>query len=500
MLCEACANRRGIIAGKGGLELNIDDLVGSGLDATRSGSGQVACQGCGLELAALRREGRLGCARCAEDFSEEIAKSMGKRTGFDPESDSPAFPPTSARTVPQAGVEASTLRRELEAALQSEDYERAATIRDELAASGGGESSLPIETAGFGFPFDAIPAELPAGPDDDVIISCSARIARNLAGTPFPGSPNGLIAPSRALLRERILSCGPWRAFSMAELGPALRRSLSERGIAPRGYAADDEATLLCDAAARSYALLDDGDHLRVRTTLQGFDIEAAIASSLALADRLGGELEFARRPGLGWILSKLADCGLGCSLSATVHIPALTAAGMRDRLFRALMADGLSVRGFYSSNEESAGSVYELGMEISAATSLKSLAAAFSTAAAKVVAAERRARAEISERGRGALVDAEGRAFGITRYFGLTGTEEAASLLSVLRLASLRGSLRGADSRFLGALLGALGPGSIALASGLRELPSSSELDGRRAKLIKEALARADYRFEEGA
>jgi protein-arginine kinase len=231
-----------------------------------------------------------------------------------------------------------------------------------------------------------------------------------------------------------------------------------------------------------------------------GLDPSGAIDGALSFADRVGEDFAFARKDGIGWICSRISDCGIGCTLSATIHIPAIVAAGMRDRLFKTLLSDGAALKGFYSSSEESAGSVYELRIDPSNAATVDELVAEILSALAKVIAAERRARAEIVEKGRDALVDAEGRAFGIARHCRLLGAEEAASLLSVLRLAALRSSLVGADHRVMGSLLQALGPGSVALASGMGGIPSPSTLDTLRARLVKDALARAEYVIEEGA
>jgi protein arginine kinase len=288
----------------------------------------------------------------------------------------------------------------------------------------------------------------------------------------------------------------------MSELSPAARRSLSERGILPRGYAADDRAVLVSAAGKGCYALLDESDHLRVRSVRPGFDPLSALASSLAQVERIGRDFSFASRATIGWICSRLADCGLGANLSALLHLPALAAAGMRDRLFRALMADGVALRGFYSTGEESSGSVYEIEVEPSVSTSLRGMVETLTSAVSKAVQAERRARAEIAARARPALIDAEGRAFGIVRHCGLLGSEEGASLVSTLRLASLRGTLTGVDPRALGALLLSLGEGSVAYAEGLRELPEPAEANFLRSRLVKTALADAEYtdRVEEGA
>ncbi len=495
MLCDLCANSRGIIAGKDGLELNIDDLIGAGLNPSQTPGVPVVCPRCGLELSALRREGRLGCSECADVFFEDIVKFKGHKGDIDREIGALAL------TVLDADV--SRLHCELENALLSENYEKAAALRDELSSIGHGSAGRSPVHVDSDFPVDPYPFAFDSGPEDDVVLGSSARVYRNIVGLPFPGSPLGkprdASSPVGSAMLDRLRSFGSWRERRMAEFGAVGRRSLSERGIVPRGYAADNDAVVMSNATLRTYALFDEGDHLRIRTVLPGLDTDAALATALDIADRLGRDFSFAHKPGIGWICSRLADCGLGCSLSATIHIPALAALGMRDRLFRALLSEGLSVRGFYSSSEESAGSVYELGIESSTLASIHELADFFSTAADKVVAAERRARSEISAHDHGGLIDAEGRAFGITRYFGLSGAEEAASLISVLRLSSLRGTLKGADPRKLAMLLMALGSGSVALASGLHEMPLASEQDAFRARLVKDAFRCAEYGIKEG-
>jgi protein-arginine kinase len=295
----------------------------------------------------------------------------------------------------------------------------------------------------------------------------------------------------------------------MSELGQVARRSLAERGVLSRSYAADDFAPLLRSRGSGCYALIDELDHLRISALRPGLDPLSALIAALAAseaasaaigcADSAGPGLSFARRPGIGWICSRLGDCGLGATLSVFMHIPALSATGMRDRLFRALMAEGIVLRGIYSSDEESSGSVYAISLEPALFPSLLAMAEFLSSASTKVIAAERRARTELASRGGESLTDLEGRAFGILRNCRLLGADEAASLLSILRLASLRGSLGGTDYRALASLLVACGPGSVALASGLEALPQSDAADALRARKVKAALSTAEYRSEEG-
>jgi protein-arginine kinase/protein-arginine kinase activator protein McsA len=506
VLCEECAKSRGIIAGKGILDLNIDDLIGAGLDPSQPRAKPAACPSCGLELSDLMREGRLGCAACSDAFSAELTQALGRKPPFAIDEDLSFL--SRASTQSPAATDASALEDELESALASEDYERAALLRDELSRrttaqpKEGRPAIAPSLAFPSNFPLSADSFTCAKGPDDDIVLWSSAKLYRDIDGIPFPGSPKGSPSPSRPLILERLLSYGSWNSRSMSELGPVARRSLSERGILPRGYAADEGAVLVSAAREGCFVLLDEGDHLRVRSVRPGFDPLSALASSLAQVERIGRDFPFARRPGIGWICSRLADCGLGAALSALVHIPALAAAGMRDRLFRALMADGVALRGFYSTGEESTGSVYEIGVEPAVAPSLRDMVATLTAAVAKVIQAERRARAEITARAHPLLADAEGRAFGIVRHCGLLGSDEAATFVSALRLASLRGTLSGVDPRELGTLLLSLGAGSVAQAEGLRELPEPEAADALRSRLVKAALAGAEYtdRVEEGA
>jgi protein-arginine kinase activator protein McsA len=219
--CEDCAKSRGINAGKGGLDLNIDDLIGNGLDLANPRSMPAACPGCGLELSDLLRGRRLGCAACADAFHEEIARALGRRLPLASSED--LSYPEIAPPEPSPGIlDTSKIEAELQSALASEDYERAAQLRD----TAGQALAFPAD---FPIPLDSFSGA--GGNDDDVVLWSSAKVFRDIEGLTFPGSPKGSPAPSRAMLLGRLLSEGTWRARSMPELGAAARRSLAERGI-----------------------------------------------------------------------------------------------------------------------------------------------------------------------------------------------------------------------------------------------------------------------------
>lgn len=489
-LCESCARSRGVAVVKGSLELSLGDLLSVGSDETVPFTTSIACPSCGLEFAVFRRDGRLGCASCADAFKHELLRRIGPRRRGRPVEErrfkASAFRPNR--------VSSSQIEMRLDAALSAEDYEAAAILRDALSRQS--ESDSPqsrAATPDFLFKPECILDE--DAPEADVVLWTNASVRRNVEGFPFPGAS----APDAARLpigAELFNESDGWKRWSMSELGSCGRRCLAERGFVPRAYAAIDDAVVIAKQDDAVYALLGETDHLRALALRPGFDPEGAMAAALGLVDYGGRNLSYAFRPEIGWICSRVSDCGRGTSLSALLHLPALSAAGLVDRLFKTLMAEGVAVRGSYSNSEGSGGSLYEIGVEADAP--VEDPVAALDGAVRTAVAAERRALSGIASKKGRALEDSEGRAFGLIRHCRLLGADEAASALSTLRLAALRGALKGSSASTLASLLLSLGPGALGLAVRMRTLPAAEDQDELRAGIVKEALREAEYRPEE--
>ncbi|MEZ5978962.1 MAG: UvrB/UvrC motif-containing protein [Planctomycetota bacterium] len=91
----------------------------------------LTCPDCGMSLTEFRAKGRLGCARCYEVFAAHIDPLLERihnatsHRGRMPGVDTAALERT--RKLDE-------LKRHLDEAVRAEDYERAATLRDELRA------------------------------------------------------------------------------------------------------------------------------------------------------------------------------------------------------------------------------------------------------------------------------------------------------------------------------------------------------------------------------
>lgn len=131
-LCEACAKEKGVNDPTG---FSIADLLlGLGAsqkmeEANAAAGNEVACPSCGFTQADFKKTGRLGCARCYEVFAEGLGallKGMHKGTQHKGK-----VPPALRKAAAQK-AELSRLETDLKAAIGREDFETAATLRDQI--------------------------------------------------------------------------------------------------------------------------------------------------------------------------------------------------------------------------------------------------------------------------------------------------------------------------------------------------------------------------------
>lgn len=132
-LCESCAQKQGV-AVKAQIPLN--ELLGSLLAAQQEASPtalskpQQSCPHCGMTFEKFRQESLLGCPHDYELFDKQLKPIIEKSHAGHTEHKGkiPSRTPADDRRQ----LEQLRLRQELEAALQAEDYETAAKLRDKL--------------------------------------------------------------------------------------------------------------------------------------------------------------------------------------------------------------------------------------------------------------------------------------------------------------------------------------------------------------------------------
>ena len=129
-LCEACANQKGAQVES---HFGLADLLSGLADFSKTQEPEEvstkACPACGMTYDDFRKVGRLGCAECYGTFKRSLGSLLKRIHG------SPSHIGKSpARLVkPLKGkVELAELKRRLERAIEQEEFEEAARVRDQI--------------------------------------------------------------------------------------------------------------------------------------------------------------------------------------------------------------------------------------------------------------------------------------------------------------------------------------------------------------------------------
>jgi protein arginine kinase activator len=131
-ICEECAQEKGLIREEES-ELPITNLLAGLIDGKElPGSaepGVGACPRCGMKLSDFRKTGKLGCAECFRAFEADLRSILSQMAARPRHSGK--LPPSLSGSV-DAAPDSAGLREELKAAVDNEDYEKAANLRDRL--------------------------------------------------------------------------------------------------------------------------------------------------------------------------------------------------------------------------------------------------------------------------------------------------------------------------------------------------------------------------------
>ena len=144
-LCSECAQKMGYDDLLTNLGFNFGSLLGSffGND-TDELSDSLRCKGCGSSFEDIAQSGKVGCAECYHTFYDRLIPSIqrihgntkhcGKNPNITPQSDC-----TAIAKKPQNELE--SLREQLKEAIDVQNFEQAAVLRDKIKELEGGEQA-----------------------------------------------------------------------------------------------------------------------------------------------------------------------------------------------------------------------------------------------------------------------------------------------------------------------------------------------------------------------
>jgi protein arginine kinase activator len=132
-LCEKCAAVKGVEGVEGPVNFPLTGFLAQLTDAPGSENPPEAlgpCSFCGLTFENFREAGRLGCPHCYTTYESYLRGLLRRVHGSTQHLGKVYLPPDPAASDVEKQVE--VLRHKLQRAVDSEDFERAAGLRDKI--------------------------------------------------------------------------------------------------------------------------------------------------------------------------------------------------------------------------------------------------------------------------------------------------------------------------------------------------------------------------------
>jgi protein arginine kinase activator len=136
-LCEDCAKAKGINDPTSFAMADLMLGLGAAQEVEQAVGAELKCPRCGFSQADFKKSGRLGCPQCYQTFAEGLAgllKTMHKGTRHTGKA------PEALRQTRERADRLKSLQKKLNKAVEAEDFELAAQLRDQIKAMSGIEA------------------------------------------------------------------------------------------------------------------------------------------------------------------------------------------------------------------------------------------------------------------------------------------------------------------------------------------------------------------------
>ena len=338
------------------------------------------------------------------------------------------------------------------------------------------------------------PADWMTGADADsaIVLTSRIRLARNVAGSPFPGwarkEERIEILP---VLREKVEAIPEMKdAFShqLSELSSVQKQVLVERHLISREQAARSEGSAIVVNRNQTLSvMINEEDHLRLQSIRSGLHLREAYDLIAKLDEELEQMLPYAFDHELGYLTACPTNVGTGLRASAMLHLPGLVISDHIGQVIQAVAKLGLAVRGIFGEGTESLGHLFQISNQSTLGESEDDIINRLERVIQRVKEQERNARIKLIEDDPQMIADKISRAYGLLKYAYVIDSKEALTHLSLIRLGSDMGCFARETIRLCDSLLMDIEPAHLQHMAGRKLSPE--ERDTMRVKIIRSRL-----------
>jgi len=289
------------------------------------------------------------------------------------------------------------------------------------------------------------------GPEAEIIFSSRIRLARNIAGLPFPSRTNNA-QKKEVLDRVREVYAQVKRLkkttfVNMAELSALDSQFLLERHLISQEHAvASKEKGLIVSGDEKISIMVNEEDHLRFQVILSGFDLKKCWQVLEEIDSDLEKKISFSFLSDLGYLTSCPTNVGTALRASCMMHLPALALTKRIDKILELLTRISFTTRGLFGEGTQALGNFFQISNQVSLGLSEEELIDNLIGVVNQVKTQEIDARNTLLKKHKMSLEDSVWRALGILRNSRLISSREALSHLSILCLGLDLGLIRNTD------------------------------------------------------
>jgi len=285
------------------------------------------------------------------------------------------------------------------------------------------------------------------GPSDQIVLSSRVRLARNVAGSPFPGTApkperQRILETVRPAVESLQVMQGGFSA-AMDELTAVDKNLLVERHLISREHAARNVGSgVVLNRDETCCVMINEEDHLRMQAVLPGFQVKQAWMAVDGVDSELEKTVDFAFSIKLGYLTACPTNLGTGIRVSAMLHLPGLVLAEQINPIIQSVNKLGLAVRGLYGEGTEALGNIFQVSNQMTLGETESSLSERIEKVLKQIIQSEENARELMLERSPKTVYNHIGRAYGILANAHSISSKETMNLLSFLRLGQELGLL----------------------------------------------------------
>ena len=322
-----------------------------------------------------------------------------------------------------------------------------------------------------------------------VVVSCRARLARNLSAMTF--APKATVDDQERVI-EQVLNAAQRghlmnsaSFFLMDALRDNERRLLVERHlVSPALAESSGQRGLLFGRDESLSIMINEEDHLRLQAILPGLQAEDAWAAVNALDDELGASVAYAYSDRWGFLTACPTNVGTGLRLSILIHLPALVLTEDIERVTRGLTEIAFTVRGFYGEGTHPVGNLFQVSNQSTLGFEENKIVEKLTAITQQIIACEKDAQDALLKEARAQVEDKVWRAYGLLSNARVLSSQEFMNLLSAVRLGYSLGLLKQINSAFMNRLMIVTQPSHLQMENG-GEI-ASEERDVCRAERVR--------------